>query len=210
MLNVDEKKQIRRAYYIEGKSIRQIARERRHDRRTVRAAIQDAGPTRYQLSQPRQRPVLGPFVSIIDDWLAGDEYSPPKQRHTARRVYHRLVEEKGYTGGESTVRDYVRRYRGRPRPVFIPLSYEPGVDAQADFGEAWVVMKGRPVKVQIFTARLCYSKLPFVVASPNQQSEALFEGHQKAFDFFGGVLQCLPAGGFIILSPNLRAGPAPA
>ncbi len=187
MLDVDQKEQIRRAFYIEGKSIRQIARERHHDRRTVRAAIRDAGPSHYKLTEPRPRPVLGPYVAIIDEWLAGDQFSPPKQRHTGRRIYHRLVEEKGYTGGESTVRDYVRQHRARPRPVFIPLSYEPGVDSQADFGEAMVIMKGRPLTVQIFVGRLCYSKIPFVTASPNQQQEALFEGHDKAFDFFGGV-----------------------
>jgi transposase len=171
VLNVDQKEQIRRAFFIEGKSIRQIARERHHDRRTVRAAIRDAGPSRYKLTHPRPRPVLGPYVAIIDEWLAGDQFSPPKQHHTSRRIYHRLVEEKGYTGGESTVRDYVRQHRARPRPVFIPLSYEPGEDAQVDFGEG----------------RLCFSKIPFLTASPNQQQEALFEGHDKAFDFFGGV-----------------------
>jgi len=187
VLNVDQKEQIRRAYFIEGKSIRQIARERHHDRRTVRAAIQDASPSRYKLSQPRPRPVLGPFVAIIDEWLAGDQFSPPKQHHTSRRIYHRLVEEKGYRGGESTVRDYVRQHHARPRPVFIPLSYEPGEDAQADFGEAMVIMKGRPLTVQLFVGRLCFSKIPFLTASPNQQQEALFEGHDKAFDFFGGV-----------------------
>jgi transposase len=187
VLKVDEKEQIRRAFYIESKSIRQIAREQHHCRRTVRAAIQDGNPSRYKLNKPRTRPVLGPFINAIDDWLDGDEFSPPKQRHTARRIYHRLIEEKGYTGGESTVRDYVRRHRARPRPVFIPLSYEPGVDAQADFGEAMVIIKGRPLKVQIFVGRLCYSKIPFVTASPNQQQEALFEGHDRAFDFFGGV-----------------------
>jgi len=187
VLNVDQKEQIRRAFFIEGKSIRQIARDRHHDRRTVRAAIRDAGPSSYKLTHPRPRPVLGPFVAIIDRWLAEDQLSPPKQRHTGRRIYHRLIEEHGYTGGESTVRDYVRQRRARPRPVFIPLSYEPGEDAQADFGEATVVMKGRPLTVQLFVGRLCFSKIPFLAASPNQQQEALFEGHQRAFDFFGGV-----------------------
>jgi len=187
VLNVDQKEQIRRAFFIEGKSIRQIARERHHDRRTVRAAIRDAGPSRYKLTHPRPRPVLGPYVAIIDGWLAGDEFSPPKQRHTARRIFHRLVKDHGYRGGESTVRDYVRQHRARPHLVFIPLSYEPGEDAQADFGEAMVIMKERPITVQIFVGRLCFSKIPFVTASPNQQQEALFEGHDKAFDFFGGV-----------------------
>jgi len=73
------------------------------------------------------------------------------------------------------------------KPGLHPLSYEPGKDAQVDFGEAVVIMKGRPVTVQVFVGRLCFSKIPFLVASPNQQQEALFEGHDKAFDFFGGV-----------------------
>ena len=187
MLNVDQKEQIRRAFHIEGKSIRQIAREQHHCRRTVRAAIRDASPTRYRLARPRFRPVLGPFVAFIDDWLARDQFSPPKQRHTARRIYYRLVGEHGYAGGESTVREYVHKHRARQSQVFIPLSYEPGEDAQADFGEAMVIMKGRPITVQVFVGRLCYSKIPFLVASPNQQQEALFEGHDKAFNFFGGV-----------------------
>lgn len=187
VLKVDEKEQIRRAFFIEGKSIRQIARERRHDRRSVRAAIRDGSPSRYKFTRPRLRPVLGPYVAIIDEWLAGDRGSPPKQHHTARRIYHRLVSEKGYRGGESTVRDYVRQRRVPPNEVFIPLSYNPGEDAQADFGEAVVVMKGHPLTVQVFVGRLCFSKIPFIAASPNQQQEALFEGHRKAFDFFGGV-----------------------
>ena len=187
MLKVDEKEQIRRAFFIEGKSIRRIAREQRHCRRTIRAAIRDGSPSHYKISRPRIRPVLGPYVDIIDEWLAGDRYSPPKQHHTARRIYHRLVSEKGYRGGESTVRDYVRLRRPPPNEVFIPLSYNPGEDAQADFGEAVVVMKGHPLTVQVFVGQLCFSKIPFIVASPNQQQEALFEGHRKAFDFFGGV-----------------------
>jgi len=187
VLKVDQKEQIRRDFYIEGKSIRQIAREQHHDRRTVRAAIRDAGPSRYSLTKPRSRPVLGPFVATINEWLAGDQFSPPKQRHTARRIYHRLIKEHSYTGGESTVREYVQKHRVRQSQVFIPLTYDPGEDAQVDFGEAVVIMKGRPVTVQVFVGRLCFSKIPFLVASPNQQQEALFEGHDKAFDFFGGV-----------------------
>jgi transposase len=187
VLKVDQKEQIRRAFFIEGKSIRRIAREQHHDRRTVRAALRDASPPLYKLSKPRPRPMLGPFVAIIDKWLAEDQLSPPKQRHTSRRIYHRLVEEHGYTGGESTVREYVHKHRTRQSQVFIPLSYEPGEDAQVDFGEGVVIMQGRPFTVQLFVGRLCYSKIPFLAASPNQQQEALFEGHKEAFDFFGGV-----------------------
>ena len=187
MLRVDQREEIRRSFFIEGKSIRRIAREGHHDRATVRKAIHDAGPPRYILCHPRPRPVLGPFVKSIDKWLAEDELRPPKQHHTARRIYHRLKEEQHYPGGESTVREYVHHHHTRQRQVFIPLTYEPGEDAQADFGEAQVIMKGHPLTVQLFVGRLCFSKIPFLRASPNQQQEALFEGHKEAFSFFGGV-----------------------
>lgn len=189
MLTVNQREEIRRAYFLEGKSIRRIAREGHHDRRTVRKAFQDGGPPSYTLYRPRPRPVLGPFIHLIDQWLLEDISRPPKQRHTARRVYHRLVEEYGFPGKESNVRQYVREHRpkpGYPR-LFIPLVFEPGEDAQCDFGEAWIVLAGHWVKVQLFCIRLCYSKLPFVMAFPHQQQEAFLAGHQEAFDFFGGV-----------------------
>jgi transposase len=133
------------------------------------------------------KPVLGPFTLLIDRWLKEDQTQPSKQRHTARRIYHRLVAEHGFEGGESTVREYVRERRPRPLDRFIPLAYEPGQDAQADFGEAQVVMAGQRRTVQLFCLRLCYSKIPFVIAFPHQRQEAFFEGHAQAFSFFGGV-----------------------
>lgn len=184
---MNHREQIRRAYFIEGKSIRQIARDGHHDRRTVRRALQDAGPPRYTLRESRPKPVLGPFVDTIDQWLAEDRHSPPKQRHTARRIYHRLVEEHQFPGNESTVRRYVREHQPRLHSLFIPLAYEPGEDAQCDFGEARVIMSGSQLIVQLFCVRLCYSKLPFVMAFPHQQQEAFLAGHQEAFAFFGGV-----------------------
>jgi len=122
VLKVDQKEQIRRAFFIEGKSIRQIARERHHDRRTVRAAIRDASPSRYKLTNSRPMPVLGPYVAIIDEWLARDKFSPPKQHHTSRRIYHRLVEEHSFSGGESTVRDYVRKLGSVRSSYRCPMS----------------------------------------------------------------------------------------
>jgi transposase len=97
------------------------------------------------------------------------------------------VAEHSFSRGESTVREYVRKRSPRERPLFIPLAYEPGEDAQFDFGEALVMMKGRPLTIHLLVGRLCYSKAPLLMAFPDQQQEALFEGHKEAFAFFGGV-----------------------
>src|SRR3989304_8493193 len=117
---VDQREQIRRAYFIDGKSIRQIARERHHDRRTIRNALKDAGPPRYILQAPRPRPILDPVLAIIDRWLEEDEKRPPKQRHTARRIYERLASEFGFKGGEATVRQYVRERGARGAGDSVP------------------------------------------------------------------------------------------
>jgi len=187
MVKVDEKERIRRAYFLQRKSIREIARELHHARRTVRKAIYDPAPPHYNRTALTAKPVLCPFTAIIDQCLDEDLNRPKKQRHTARRIYHRLVEEYGFKGGESTVRLYVRQHRPREREVYIPLEYDPGSDAQCDFGLAYVVMGDKLEEVQLFCLRLCYSIKPFVMAFPHQKQEAFFEGHVAGFDFLSGV-----------------------
>jgi len=185
LIQVEEKETIRRLYFIEGWSMRRIARERRHSRHTVRRVLEDPGPPVYRRQSPRPRPVLGRFLGIIDRWLEEDRQRPPKQRHTARRIHARLTSEFGFQGGESSVRQYVREQRPRPE-VMIPLEHDPG-EAQADWGEAHVYLDGRQTRVQLFCFRLCYSQRPFVMAFLRQSQEAFFGGHVAAFEDLGGV-----------------------
>jgi transposase len=188
MITVKEKEQIRRAYHIEGKSVRQIQRETGYHRQTIRKALEDGSVPQYTQKRSRRSPVLDPVKPIIDRWLAEDKDRPRKQRHTAKRIYERLTTEYGFTGGESTVRRYVgQQKRQMGTQVFIPLAYAPGRTGQVDFGEAQVVLAGEPLTAQLFCLRLGYSKQPFVTALPSQAQEAFFEGHVRAFDFLRGV-----------------------
>jgi transposase len=166
--------------------MRRIARERRHSRHTVRRALEDPGPPVYRRRQPKPRPVLGPYAAVIDQWLVEDQQRPPKQRHTARRIYHRLVAEYGFRGGESTVRQYVRERRPNRPEVVIPLEHDPS-EAQVDWGVAQVIMAGRQTSVRLFCFRLCYSQKSFIMAFPTERREAFFAGHVAAFSFIGGV-----------------------
>ena len=189
MIQVEDRETIRRAYYTENKSIRQIARELRRSRKTVRKAIGSAESTPYALKVPRRAAVLGPHKARIDELLTENERMPRKQRYTSHKIYE-LIKGDGYTGGESTVRGYVaRRQKGKQRrEVFIPLEFDPGTDGQVDWGEAVVDMAGERVAVQLFLMRLCYSRRLFVMAFPAQKQEAFFEGHVRAFHFFGGYM----------------------
>lgn len=107
----------------DGWSIREISRRSGWSRQTIRKALAaPAAPPRYELSAARPSPVMGPYLPLVRQWLAEDEDAPPKQRHTARRIYDRLVSEHGFTGAEVTVRQAVARLRGaRPREPFVPL-----------------------------------------------------------------------------------------
>jgi len=168
MIKVDEKEHVRRAFYIDGQSIRQIAQEDHHSRDVIKQALLDPSPTEYHLQQPRPCPVMEPYQELIDRWLLEDQQRPRKQRHTAHRIYERLQRECLFGGAESTVRRFVRLRKVAlqiERPdVFIPLEFGPAQDAQADFGEALVILAGERVVVQYMVVVLCYSTLPFVMA----------------------------------------------
>jgi len=187
MIQVDEKETIRRLYFIQRHSIREIARELHHSRKTVKKAIADASVPEYHLTTARSCPVMDPFKSIIERWLEEDKSQPKKQRHTAHRIYTRLVGEHNFTGGERTVRQYVSRLKPNFQEIFIPLEFDPGADAQCDWGEAFVYMGDKLVPVQVLCMKLSYSGKPFVMAFPTQRQEAFFEGQHQAFNWYHGV-----------------------
>lgn len=192
MITVAERETIRRAYFVEGKSIRQIARELHHSRRTVEKALESAEPASYTLTAGRPAPVLGPYQAQIDALLAENERLPRKQRYTSHKIYEAL-QAAGYGGSESNVRRYIAaRLRGRRAPkVFLPLEFDPGADAQVDWGEAEAIIDERQETVQLFVMRLCYSRRIFTMAFPTQRQEAFFEAHVCAFHHFEGVPQRL-------------------
>ena len=148
---------VRRAVLVEGRSQRAVAREFGLARVTVQKMLRYAVPPGYQRQQAVNRPKLGPWVGVIDAILEEDKSTPPKQRHTAKRIFERLREEHGFTGGYTIVKDYVHTAKLRSREMFVPLTHAPG-EAQADFGEALVVMAGVKLKAH-FLAWTCHTRM---------------------------------------------------
>ena len=177
---------VRRAVRVEGRSQRAVAREFGLSRETVWKMLQYAVPPGYQRQQPIKRPKLGPWLGVIDAILNDDKQRPPKQRHTSKRIFERLKEEHGFTGGYTIVKDYVRTATLRGQEMFVPLMHPAG-EAQVDFGEALVVIAGVEQKAHYLVMDLPQSDDCFVAAFPAETTEAFLEGHVHAFAHFGGV-----------------------
>lgn len=110
MITMDQYEYIRLAHRVYEKGIRQIQRETGHDRKTIRKALREE-PYGYSKRDHQPVPITGPYLEIIQGWLAADMEVQKKQRHTARRIYHRLVSEHDYKGSEVTIRRQVREVK---------------------------------------------------------------------------------------------------
>jgi transposase len=167
-------------------SERAAARHFGIDRKTVSKILKHSVPPGYRRAGPAPRPKLDPFVGVIDQILEDDRSVLRKQRHTAKRIYERLRDEHGFTGGITIVTDYVREKKRRTREVFVPLAHAPG-HAQVDFGEALGEIGGVVRKLHYFAMALPHSDALFIKAYPAETTEAFCDGHVEAFAFFGGV-----------------------
>ena len=177
---------VRHAVLVEGMSRREAALVFGIARRTVEKMLVFSVPPGYRRSKPVRRPKLDGFTGIIDQILEADKQVPKKQRHTSKRIFERLRDEHGFTGGITIVKDYIFAARRRQREMFVPLFHSPG-HAQADFGEALAIIGGVERKIHFLVMDLPHSDACFAKAYPAETTEAFCDGHVAAFEFFGGV-----------------------
>jgi transposase len=187
MIKVEEIEAIRRKYFLEGWSIREINRELKHCRQTIRKAILRAEPRPYQLQTSRAMPEIGPYQTRIEELLENNKELPRKQGYTARRISQEIQKE-GYPGSEGSVRRYVAAVRKetQKKDAYLPLEFDPGIDAQVDWGEAVIELAGKRTTAHIFVMRLNYSRARFAMAFPFERQEAFLEGHIQAFTILAG------------------------
>jgi len=188
MLTVDDYGRIRRAHR-DGMSIRQMARTFHHSRYKIREILHgdQSEPGKYARRGRQAAPKLGPFHDRILEILKLDATAPPKQRHTAMRIFERLRDELEYAGGYDAVRRFVKKHRDSKRETFIPLDHAAGQRVEADFGEISVDFPDGRRKVNVLILVWSYSNAPFAIALPSQRTEAILEGMTQAFEFFGCV-----------------------
>src|SRR5271165_558232 len=105
---MDEWTEIRRKVLVEGASKRSILRDYQIGHQALAKILANPEPPGYQMAEARRRPVLGPYLGVIDEILAADKEAPAKQRHTAKRIFERLRDEYGYSGCYSQVQVAVK------------------------------------------------------------------------------------------------------
>ena len=183
---------IRYSHHKLGHGIRKISRDTGLDRKTIRRALNGTTPE-YQLANPRPKVVIGPFVDQIKEWLLQDRKAPKKQRHTAERIHQRLRDELGFQGSLSTTQVIVRQIRRELDPgrkeVFIPSDPEKREGAEMDWGELYVDLAGKRVKVYLFAMRSKFSGKVYARLYPVMVQECFFDGHIRAFAYFERVFE---------------------
>ena len=192
---VDLFEQLRREHEFGVGTVAGVAAKFGVHRRMVRQALTGALPPRHRYPA-RAKPKLDAVIGFIDAVLEADQAAPRKQRHTARRIYRRILTEfPGSTVAESTIRNHVRNRRRQlglvRREIFVPQSYLLGQEAQVDWYEAWADLGGERTKVLIFALRSMASGAAFHRAYLHATQQAFLEAHELAFDYFGGVFRLL-------------------
>ena len=180
---------LRRRHLVKGESISAIARDLNLSRNTVKKYLKaESEPVYRRERQPH--PKLGAFQEKLETWLTQDSQRPKSQRRTARRLFEDLQRE-GYAGAYDSVQRFVKGWKGQrprgPQDAFVPLVFPPGDACQFDWSHEQVELSGVVQTVKVAHFRLSHSRQPFLAAYPRESQEMVFDAHNRAFAFFGGV-----------------------
>jgi transposase len=190
MLVVETIAKIRRYHFVEGRKIKQIARDLNISRNTVRKVLRSNETEHCYERVEQPSPKLGPYTDRLDELLSENVKRAKGRRITARRMYE-ILQYEGYQGAYDSVQRYVKKWledQGRkPEHRYIPLRFDPGEAYQFDWSHEKAIIGGIPQTIKLAHFRLCHSRMFFVVAYPRESQEMVFDAHNKAFAFFQGT-----------------------
>ena len=190
MLVVETVGRIRREHLVKGKSIKEIARDLKISRNTVRKVLR-SGETSFAYEREVQpRPKLGRWKGDLEGMLAANATKATRERLTLIRIFEEL-RARGYEGGYDAVRRYARvwakGHAAASAEAYVPLSFAPGEAYQFDWSHDVVLVAGVTTIVKVAHLRLCHSRMMFVRAYPRESQEMVFDAHDRAFAFFKGA-----------------------
>ena len=190
MLVVETIAKIRRAYFGQGKAIKEISRDLGVSRKVVRKVIR-TGATEFHYEREIQpQPKIGPWRDRLDEMLTGNDGKSVREQLTLIRIFEAL-RGLGFDGSYDAVRRYAKAWRkergAAMAEAYVPLSFAPGEAYQFDWSHEIVVMNGVTTTVKAAHVRLCHSRMLFVRAYPRETQEMVFDAHDRAFAFFKGT-----------------------
>lgn len=167
--------------FKKGMAKKAISRVLGCDIKTVRRHLKKEGWTAYQ-RPPSSDTVLTPYMSWLSKRLKEVDYNA--------RVLYRELRHQGYSGSYETVQKFVSPHRVRHlQKACVRFETAPGQQSQVDWGIAWAWVGMERVKVHIFAMVLGFSRRLFGQAYQNEKLESLIHGHERAFEWFGGLTQ---------------------
>jgi transposase len=123
---------------------------------------------------------LDPFKDQVVRLLESHPYS-------TQQIFQRL-QEAGYAGGLTIVKDYVAKVRPARREAFLKLAFAPGECAQVDWGEYGSIGVGSTRRrLSFFVLVLAHSRRLYVQFTVSQTMEHFLACHEQAFAAIGGV-----------------------
>jgi transposase len=190
VIDVDLIGQIRRAFFDEHRAIKEICRDFRVSRGTVRKVVR-SGETEFKYARDVQpSPKLGVWVAALTTILEAEAKLPRRERRSTQRLFEELRGQ-GYDGAHDSVHRFVKIWREEqarvPAKAFVPMSFAPGDAYQFDWSHETISFQGVPLTVKAAHMRLSHSRMPFVRVYFRETQELVFDAHDKAFLFYGGV-----------------------
>lgn len=164
---VDTIARVRRAFHVQGWSVKKIVRELHVSRNTVRKILR-SDETDFSYERERQPlPKTGAWKAEIERFLATNESKPSRERPTLIRIYEEL-RALGYDGSYDAIRRYAKTWaknRGAATAeAYVPLYYAPGEAYQFDWSHEIGLINGVTTTVKVAHVRHCHSRMMFARA----------------------------------------------
>ena len=190
MVGVDLIGDIRRAYFEQRRPIKEIVRTLSVSRATVRRVIRSQKTAFNYERSAQPAPKLGEWVPVLTEILEKEAKLPRRERRSTQRLFEELRGH-GYDGAHDSVHRFTKTWREErarvPTHAYVPLSFAPGEAYQFDWSHETITLNGLPLVIKAAHMKLSHSRMPFVRAYFRETQELVFDAHDKAFEYFGGV-----------------------
>src|SRR6202790_5192999 len=190
IIGVDLTDQIRRRYYEQRPSIKEIVGWLLVSQSTVRKVIRSHKTEFKYTREVQPTPKLGDWVEDLTEIIEKEAKLPKRERRSTQRLFEEL-RGRGYDGAHDSVHRFVKAWRDErarvPAQAFVPMSFAPGEAYQFDWSHETITLQGLPLTVKAAHMKLSHSRMPFVHVYFRATQELVFDAHDKAFQIYGGV-----------------------